>query len=116
MPLWMPGLTPLGLLVLPERPLVSLHHHSAVLTVGCRDFLDPGRGFLAYQFPAIRIYVPALLIAGECRGSGDELSLQAAEEKGLPTKVLGVGGGGRHSLKRLVPRLIIPLFVPSSSL
>ena len=45
-------LTPLGLLVLPECPLVALHDYSAVLTEVGGDPLNPVGRSLTDQFPA----------------------------------------------------------------
>lgn len=74
--------------MLPESPLVALYDHSAVLTGACWDFLDPVVRTLSHQFSAIRVNVPASLVAGECWGSGDEPSFQAPEQQGLTSQVL----------------------------
>jgi hypothetical protein len=81
-------LAPLGLLVLPQGPLVAPDDCSTVLTGGRGVFPDPVGGSFSHLFPATRIYDPSLLVTGECRGSRDKPSFQAAEQQGLPTEVL----------------------------
>lgn len=74
--------------MLPQCPLVALDDRSTVLTGACGDFPDPVSGALAYQFSIGRVDPPPLLVAGQGRSSGDEPCFQAAEQQGLPTKVL----------------------------
>jgi hypothetical protein len=77
--------------VLLQCPLGALDDRSAVLTGACGDFPDPVGGALSQKFPPCWVNVPPLLVAGQGRGSRDEPCFQAAEQEGLPTKVLEVG-------------------------
>ena len=74
-------LAPLCQLVLPECPLVPLNLQPAVVTGRRGDFLDPTGRTLAHQFASIRVDASSLLVAGQCRSSGYEPRLQAAEQE-----------------------------------
>ena len=89
--------------MLLQCPLVALDDRSAVLTGGRGDFPDPVGGSFSHQFPLGWVYVPSLLVTGECRGSCGESSLKATEEKGLPPQVLDFAGRDAHFL---VPALV----------
>ena len=94
-------LTSLGLLVLPQRPLVALHDHSTVLTDRCWHFFDPVVRLLPHQFSACRLYSSAALVATKSRRSGHESCLQVLEQEVLTPKVLAFGRVGGNFVLRV---------------
>ena len=92
--------------MLPQSPLVALYDRSTVLTGACGDFPDPVGRTLAHQFPMGWINASALLVAGQGRGSSHKTCFQAAEQQGLPTKVLVPGWCGSHGDGIASPRSV----------
>jgi len=82
--------------VLPERPLVARDRQSAAVANRYRATPAPVGRALTHQCPPGWINPSALLVAGQGRRSGDEPSLQATEQQGLPSEVFGVEGGRGH--------------------
>jgi hypothetical protein len=82
--------------VLPERPLVALDRHSAVLANRHGACPTPLLRALSHQFSTLRVNAPALLVAGQSGCCGDKPCLQAPEQQRLTTQVLDVEGGRGH--------------------
>ena len=82
--------------MLAQRPLVALDGQAAVLADRYGATPAPLRWPITHQLPPTGIDAPALLVAGQGRGRGDEASLDAAEQQGLAPQVLDVVAGYRH--------------------
>ena len=82
--------------MLAQRPLVALDGQAAVLANRYGATPAPLRWPLTDQLPPAGVDAPALLVAGQGRGRGDEASLDAAKQQGLAPQVLDVVAGYRH--------------------
>ena len=89
--------------MLAQRPLVALDGQAAVLANRYGATPAPLRRPITHQLPPAGVDAPALLLAGQGRGCGDEASLHAAEKQRLASQVLDVVAGYRH--QRRIRRL-----------
>jgi len=86
MPLWTPDTASIA--GDASESTVAPDDRSTLLTGACGDFPDPVGGTFAHQFPIGRVNASVLLVAVQSGGSRYEPCFQAAEQQGLPTKVL----------------------------
>ena len=82
--------------MLTQRPLVALDGLAAVLADRYGATSAPLRWPITDQLPPAGVDAPALLVAGQGRGRGDEASLDAAKQQGLSPQVLDVEVGECH--------------------